>query len=75
MTSDKGHHPSLMSRSAFFFDSPHTALSLFWPADMDMHEVIRENMAKGVQIWRKQERIEDKKVQKCKIYKKACLES
>ena len=49
-------------RNSFFFGSPHTALSLFWSADMDMDEVIREEMAQAVQIWRKQERKEDKKV-------------
>ena len=46
----------------FFFGSPHTAFSLFWPEDMDMDEVIRVEMAQAVQIWRKQERKEDKKV-------------
>ena len=39
----------------FLFCSPHTALSLFWPTDMDMDEVIREDTAQAVQIWRKQE--------------------
>ena len=46
----------------FFFGSPQTAFSLFWSVDIDMDEVIREEMAKAVQIWRKQERKEDKKV-------------
>ena len=48
--------------NSFFFGSPHTAFSLFTSADKDMDEVIREEMAKVVQIWRKQERKEDKKV-------------
>ena len=48
--------------NSFFFGSPHRALSLLYPADMNMDEVIREEMAKVVQIWRKQERKEDKKV-------------
>ena len=39
----------------FFFGSLQTALSLFWPVDMDMDKVIREDMAQAVQIWRKQE--------------------
>ena len=46
--------------NSLFFGSPHTALSLFWPADMDMDEVIREEMAQAVQIWRKQESKEEK---------------
>ena len=62
MMSYKGHHPSFISLYSFFFGSPHTALSLFWPADMDMDEVIREDMAQAVQIWSKQEWKEDKKV-------------
>ena len=62
----KVYHPSFMSHNAFFFDSPHTALSLFWPSDIDMHEVIRVNMAKGVQIWSKQERIEYKNAKSIK---------
>ena len=48
--------------NSFFFGSPQTALSLFWPEDIDMDEVIREDMAKGVQIWRKKERKEDKEI-------------
>ena len=40
----------------------HTALGLFWPADMDMDELIREDMAQAEQIWKKQEWKEDKKV-------------
>ena len=40
--------------NSFFFGSLQTALSLFWPIDMDMDEVIREDMAQAVQIWRKQ---------------------
>ena len=46
----------------FFFGSPHTYLSLFWPAEIDTDEVIIEDMAQAVQIWRKQERKEDKNV-------------
>ena len=57
-----GHHHSFISLYSFFFGSPHTALSLFWAADMDMDEVIREDMAQAVQIWRKQEWKEDKKI-------------
>ena len=45
----------------FFFGSLQTALSLFWPVDMDMDKVIREDMAQAVQIWRKQERKETRK--------------
>ena len=41
--------------NSFFFGSPHPALSLFWPADMGMDGVIREDTAQTVQIWRKQE--------------------
>ena len=48
--------------NSFFFGSLHTAPCLFWPADMDMDEVIREDMAQAVQIWRKQEWKEDMKV-------------
>ena len=33
----------------FFFGSLQTALSLFWPVDMDMDKVIREDMAQAVQ--------------------------
>ena len=62
MICNKGHHPSFISLYSFFFGSPHPALGLFWPADMDMDEVIREDMAQAVQIWRKQEWKEDKKV-------------
>ena len=40
-------------RNSFLLGFPHTALSLFWPADMDMDEVIRHDMAQAVQIWRK----------------------
>ena len=53
--------------NSFFFGSPHTALSLFSPADMDMGELIRQDMAQAVQIWRKQERKEDKNVKNAKI--------
>ena len=62
MMSYKGHHPSFISLYSFFFGSPHRALCQFWPADMDMDEVIREDMAQAVQIWRKQEWKEDMKV-------------
>ena len=62
MMSNKGHHPSFLFRNSFFFGSTHTALSLSWTADMDMDEAIREKMAQAVQIWRKQERKEDKKL-------------
>ena len=48
MMSYKGHHPSFISLYSFFFGSPHTALCLFWPADMDMDEVIREDMVQAV---------------------------
>ena len=40
--------------------SPHS--SLFWPTDMDMDEVIREDKAQAVHIWREQEWKEDTKV-------------
>ena len=55
MMSNKGHHSSFIFLYSFFFGSPQTALGLFWPADMDMDEVIREDTAQAVQIWRKQE--------------------
>ena len=64
--SNKGHHPSFISLYSFFFGSPHRALGLFWPADMDMGEIIREDMAQAVQIWRKQARKEDKEVKNAK---------
>ena len=48
--------------NSFFSGSHHIALSLSWPASMDMNEAIREVMALAVKIWRKQERKEDKKV-------------
>ena len=38
------------------------ALGLFWPANMELDEVNREDMIQAVPIWRKQERKEDKKV-------------
>ena len=60
--SNKGHHSSFIFLYSFFFGSPQTALGLFWPADMDMDEVIREDMAQAVQIWREQEWKEDMKV-------------
>jgi hypothetical protein len=62
MMSYKGHHPSFISLYSFFFGSPHTVLCLFWPADMDMDEVIREDVAQAVQIWREKEWKEDRKV-------------
>ena len=62
MMSYKGHPPSFISLYSFFFGSPHTVLCLFWPADMDMDEVIREDVAQAVQIWREKEWKEDRKV-------------
>ena len=62
MMSNKGHHSSFIFLYSFFFGSPQTALGLFWPADMDMDEFIRGNMAQAVQIRRKEERKEDKRV-------------
>ena len=62
MMSNKGHHSSFIFLYSFFFGSHHTDLSLFWPADMDMDDVIIEDMAQAVQIWRKQERKEYIKV-------------
>ena len=60
--SNKGHHPSFISLYSFFFGSPHTALGLFWPADMELDEVNREDMIQAVPIWKKQGRKEDKKL-------------
>ena len=51
--SNKGHHPSFISLYSFFFGSPHPALGLFWPADMDMDEVIREDMVQAVKYGEK----------------------
>ena len=48
--------------NSFLFGSPNTAFSLFSPADVDMDEVIKEDIAQAVQIWRKQDWKEDKKV-------------
>ena len=48
MMSNKGHRPSFISLYSFFFGSLHPALSLFWPADMDMGEVIREDLEKAM---------------------------
>ena len=62
MRRNQGHHPSFISLYSFLFGSPHRALGLFWPADMDIDELIREDMIQAVPIWRKQERKEDKKV-------------
>ena len=53
MMSNKGHHPSFISLYSFFFGSLHTALGLFWPADMDMDEVIREDMVQAVKYGEK----------------------
>ena len=53
MMSYKGHHASFISLYSFFFGSPHTALCLFWPADMDMDEVIREDMVQAVKYGEK----------------------
>ena len=62
MRSNKGHHPSFISLYSFLCGSPHRALGLFWPADMELDEVNREHMIQAVPIWGKQERKEDKKV-------------
>ena len=62
--SNKGHHPSFISLYSFFFGSPHTALSLFWPANMDMDEVIREDMVQAAKYG------ENKKRKKIRKYKK-----
>ena len=51
-----------MSLYSFLFGSPHRALGLFRPTDMDMDEVNREDMIQAVPIWKKQGRKEDKKV-------------
>ena len=48
--------------NSFFFGSLNTTFRLFSPADMDMDEVIKEDIAQAVQIWRKQDWKEDKKV-------------
>ena len=50
------------SCNSFFFGSPHKDLIQFWPVDMDMDEVIREEIAQAEQIWKKQERKEDMKI-------------
>ena len=62
MRSNKCHHSSFMSLYSFLFGSPHRALGLFRPTDMDMDEVNREDMIQAVPIWKKQGRKEDKKV-------------
>ena len=49
--------------NSFFFGSPHIALSLFWPADMDMDEVIRE---KWPRLYKYEE---NKKGKKIRTYK------
>ena len=61
MMNNMGHHHSFISLYSFFFGSPHRALGLFWPEDMDMDEVNREDTIQAVPIWRKEERKEDKK--------------
>ena len=48
--------------NSFFFGSPHTAFSLFLTADMNTDESVKEEMGLAVQIWRKQEKKEDKKL-------------
>ena len=58
----KRPHPSFISRYSFFFGSSQTALSLFWPAEMDMDEVIRKNMAQALQIWKKKKNKNGKKI-------------
>ena len=62
MMTNKSHHPTFIFLYSFFFGSPYAALSLFCPVDMDMDDFIREDMAQTVQIWRKEEREEDKRV-------------
>ena len=49
--------------NSFFFGSPHIALSLFWPADMDMDEVIRE---KWPRLYKYEENKKGKKIRKYK---------
>ena len=61
MISNKGHHPSFISLYSFFFVSPHRALGLFLPADMDADEVIRADMAQAVKYGENKNK-EDKKV-------------
>ena len=51
--SNKDHYSFFISLYSFFFGPLHTALGLFWPAYIDMDEVIRKDMAQAVQIWRK----------------------
>ena len=63
MISNKGHHPSFISLYSFFFGSPNTALGLFWPADMDLDEVVREDMVQAVKYG------ENKKEKKIRKYK------
>ena len=60
--SNRGHHTSFISLYSFF-GSPHTALCLFWPANMDMDEVIREDMVQAVKYG------ENKKGKKIRKYK------
>ena len=61
MMTNKSHHPTFIFLYSFF-GSSHAALSLFCPVDMDMDDFIREDMAQTVQIWRKEERKENKRV-------------
>ena len=63
MISNKGHHPSFISLYSFFFGSPHPAFGLFWPADMDMDEVIRE---KWPRLYKYEENKKGKKIRKYK---------
>ena len=63
--SNKGHHPSFISLYSFLFHSPHRALGLFWPADMDIDEVIREDIIQAVKYG------ENKKEKKIRNYKNA----
>ena len=60
--SNKGHHPSFISLYSFFFGSPNTALGLFWPADMDIDEVIREDTAQATGENKYGENINRKKI-------------
>ena len=62
MMSNRGHHTSFISLYSFF-GSPHTALCLFWPEDMDIDEVIREDMVYKYG--------ENKKAKKIRKYKNA----
>ena len=61
MMSNRGHHTSFISLYSFF-GSPHTALCLFWPEDMDIDEVIREDM-----VYKYGENKKAKKIRKYKM--------